>query len=571
MGRDFKLQSRSEKILAATIDGTEYTEKPKSRIEELLLELKEAIEEGGGGGGFTPTPAQRAAMNSGITAAKVAQIDTNAGDISDIQETVDNEQKCYYKLEVGGFNAHGQTMDSTTRARSKYFCSLVDTTVYFPENTKHRIVKYITGHQGQVVYNSMTDWSESTVEVITQPRTDDFGWSFKILVAYTDDRVITSDNIPDVYYKYREPKDNKMTGIDGLYVPSDTYLPAIRYGAAYMMSPIIPVKGSTTYKATKVRNVATYDSELQFMRYIAASAIVNNTITTEPNEKYLSFTWKKSDCSEMFFAEEDKFIAGQTIDNLVALPLVGKRLSLLGDSISAYAGTVPEGNDIYYTGSNSGVSDACQMWWNVLCEKTGMKLLVNNAWSGSAITQLTDSAHISKVPMSDTSRDQALHKDTTNPDVILIAGGVNDYTYAEQSSQTPGTWDGTTAPVKGNSFDETYACMIKEIQTTYPNALVVCLSTWFTMRGTDNGYTLLNGEGLTQSDYDNAIEKVARLMRVPYINVGKCGFNRSNFYPTYASDSSTIPTHPNVQGQRVMGEYIADNLQYIANSFVNQN
>lgn len=81
MARDFKPESRSEKILAATIDGTEYTEKPKSRIEELLLELKEAIEEGGGGGGFTPTAAQRAAMDSGITADKVVQIDTNAGDV----------------------------------------------------------------------------------------------------------------------------------------------------------------------------------------------------------------------------------------------------------------------------------------------------------------------------------------------------------------------------------------------------------------------------------------------------------------------------------------------------------
>lgn len=49
--RPFELQSRDEKILAATIDGTEYTDVPQSRIEYLLLELKEAIEGGGGGGG----------------------------------------------------------------------------------------------------------------------------------------------------------------------------------------------------------------------------------------------------------------------------------------------------------------------------------------------------------------------------------------------------------------------------------------------------------------------------------------------------------------------------------------
>ena len=42
-------QSRNEAILKATIDGTEYTAPPQSRIEDLLVELKTAIEEGGGG------------------------------------------------------------------------------------------------------------------------------------------------------------------------------------------------------------------------------------------------------------------------------------------------------------------------------------------------------------------------------------------------------------------------------------------------------------------------------------------------------------------------------------------
>lgn len=45
-----KPQSRVESILIATINGEEYNHLPESRIEALLLELKEAIEEGGGGG-----------------------------------------------------------------------------------------------------------------------------------------------------------------------------------------------------------------------------------------------------------------------------------------------------------------------------------------------------------------------------------------------------------------------------------------------------------------------------------------------------------------------------------------
>lgn len=46
-------QSRSEAILQTTINGDEYKDYPQSRIEELLLELKEVIEEGGGGSGGT--------------------------------------------------------------------------------------------------------------------------------------------------------------------------------------------------------------------------------------------------------------------------------------------------------------------------------------------------------------------------------------------------------------------------------------------------------------------------------------------------------------------------------------
>ena len=43
-------QSRNEAILESIVEGTEYTDPPQSRIEDLLLQVKEVIEEGGGGG-----------------------------------------------------------------------------------------------------------------------------------------------------------------------------------------------------------------------------------------------------------------------------------------------------------------------------------------------------------------------------------------------------------------------------------------------------------------------------------------------------------------------------------------
>jgi lysophospholipase L1-like esterase len=260
-------------------------------------------------------------------------------------------------------------------------------------------------------------------------------------------------------------------------------------------------------------------------------------------------------------------------------PLAGKRLSLLGDSISAYAGTIPEGNDAYYTGNNSGVSSPEQMWWKVLCDKTGMIPLVINAWSGSGINWQTDSAHINKVPMSDDSRCSNLGTENETPDVILITGGTNDYTYAQTAQNEPLDWDGSvpgyTEPTAGkivyNTFTEAYVATIKKLQTNYPNAIVVACSTWFTMRGTDNGYILTHAVGqnvYTQKDYDDKIRYVAGQMRIPFLDVCNIGFNRNNFYPKYAQDSSTIPTHTNAAGQKVMGEAVAEKLVALVKGFL---
>lgn len=42
--------SNVENILQSIVDSEEYKQSPQSRVEELLLEVKEVIEQGGGGG-----------------------------------------------------------------------------------------------------------------------------------------------------------------------------------------------------------------------------------------------------------------------------------------------------------------------------------------------------------------------------------------------------------------------------------------------------------------------------------------------------------------------------------------
>ena len=62
---------------------------------------------GGGGGGFTPTTAQLAAMNSGITAEDVAQITTNENNISSEQaKTTGMSEGGSNYITVGGIRVY---------------------------------------------------------------------------------------------------------------------------------------------------------------------------------------------------------------------------------------------------------------------------------------------------------------------------------------------------------------------------------------------------------------------------------------------------------------------------------
>lgn len=239
--------------------------------------------------------------------------------------------------------------------------------------------------------------------------------------------------------------------------------------------------------------------------------------------------------------------------------LKGKYVSVLGDSISSYIGTIPQGNNVYYTGTNAGVSSVEQMWWKVMCNITGLIPLVINGWSGSCVTSGVRD-YSTWVPSCDLSRCQALHDENHTPDIILIAMGVNDYSY----NATLGEWNGNSQIENTNDFSQAYAFMLDKIHSAYPNAQIYCITPWFNQRGVDVGVTYKNSLDLTENDYANKIKKIAYLLNAKVIDGSNIGFNKYNYYPTYCIDSSTSPTHPNAKGQIHMGNTIA---KYLINDF----
>ena len=61
---------------------------------------------------------------------------------------------------------------------------------------------------------------------------------------------------------------------------------------------------------------------------------------------------------------------------------------IFGDSYSTYAGYIPKGYAVYYSGHRENppdVFDVNNTWWGRLLQATDSSLVENNSWSGSTI------------------------------------------------------------------------------------------------------------------------------------------------------------------------------------------
>jgi lysophospholipase L1-like esterase len=245
--------------------------------------------------------------------------------------------------------------------------------------------------------------------------------------------------------------------------------------------------------------------------------------------------------------------------------LFGKSFSVIGDSYSAfdlsgsYGGFatgesyLPAGRKIYYDGTNAGVNSVNDMWWKKLSDKTGMDVLVIDAWSGSKVSSIDSAAN--GTPASDPERCQALHEGTMKPDVIINIIGTNDYTKANAAI---GNWTGgSTLPADNNNFSNAYALMLSRMQEAYPDAVIYCCSLpVFVRTNTDKAGVEYNSEGKTIYDYNEVIRRMAKMFGCEYIDLQGCGITRRNMYPKYCIDNATNPTHYNALGHTVLCDWI---------------
>ena len=217
--------------------------------------------------------------------------------------------------------------------------------------------------------------------------------------------------------------------------------------------------------------------------------------------------------------------------------LSGKNLSILGDSISTFDGYSNDStntnstigsNYVSYGTTGSGkdltLSSVDDTWWKQTADMTGMNVLVNNSYGGSKVSDTDDTKNA-------ITRAQNLHDDTgdnkdTNPDIIAVYMGINDF----------------IGGVSSADFETAYDKMIAQIRTTYGKDVKIFVFTLVTYGTTgDDNATLLA--------YNTAIKTIASKYNCEVVDYANSIINSGNL-STYMQDASLL--HPNAQGMDVI-------------------
>lgn len=202
------------------------------------------------------------------------------------------------------------------------------------------------------------------------------------------------------------------------------------------------------------------------------------------------------------------------------------RLSILGDSYSTFEGYLtPDTNAVWYWNHEwdcTDVRNVRQTWWHQLLRDTGMRLCVNNSFSGATICH--------------TGYDQADYSDRSfctrltnlgSPDIILVFGATNDeWAHAPIGEYKYADWTREDL----YKFRPAMAYLLCHLIDHYPNVKL---------------YFILNV--ILSSDINESVLTVCQHYQVPVIrleNIDKqCG-------------------HPNVLGMQQIAQQVEKALGY---------
>ena len=272
----------------------------------------------------------------------------------------------------------------------------------------------------------------------------------------------------------------------------------------------------------------------------------------------------------------------------VAAAYGGKYLSLMGDSISSFAGITDNtdysaaliNNRCYY--SKKYMNDHTQMYWGRFAEDTGMELCVINGWSSSKVYGGGRDKH----DVVNAEKDNMLVRSTTlqnsagqAPDVILLYMGINDVSYGHWSdlydrlsapgrkgtdAQIVGAWmEGVTATYEANkeqilpgvtyeSWEASYALSLAQMREHYPNAEIYIINLTRSHHGSGTE------EKITKAN--TCLAALAAYFDVGVIDQAKSEVNFDNCHLYGADEATPTALHPNLRGHAALTKLIVETL-----------
>lgn len=161
----------------------------------------------------------------------------------------------------------------------------------------------------------------------------------------------------------------------------------------------------------------------------------------------------------------------------------GKIISILGDSISTFAGYIPKADGINlahrprYPQDNL-LTDVNDTWWMKLIITLEAELGVNDSWAGSTVSNFRDHNEKDFGPdaaMASLTRIKNLGANGT-PDLIIFFGGTNDAgKMIEKGSFYPSHVLDLSA-LKWNSFADAYSQTLLRLRHFYPKSQIIVIS-----------------------------------------------------------------------------------------------
>jgi len=168
----------------------------------------------------------------------------------------------------------------------------------------------------------------------------------------------------------------------------------------------------------------------------------------------------------------------------------GKVISILGDSISTFAGYIPtaDGFNLEHLPrypQDDLLTDVNETWWMQVITRLGGKLGINDSWRGATVSgaaPVTSGSTGANAAMANLTRIRNLGSNGT-PDLILFYGGTNDLAHVAKvgtfdPAAAPDTADLTTA--SWDNLADGYVHTLLRLRHFYPEAQILCLLPTYT-------------------------------------------------------------------------------------------